>query len=551
MSESTKKQTFLHGAALLALATAVVKVIGALYKLPLNEVIGKAGYSYFMTAYDIYAVLLMISSAGLPVAMSRMISQASALGNSRQVKQIYKVSRAIFLGLGLASSVLMVVGCRWLANMMNQPDATASILVLGPSALLMGIISTYRGFFQGQGDMRPTSNSQMLEAVFKLVVGLAAAFLIMRSTGRVDLAAGGAILGVTVSCLISVFYLRARLVPAYKELPKDVGIPLSAGKTAKDLLAIAIPITVGAAGLQLLTVFENGLYMDRLVYLIGSNQYMSHLVTDTVDVQEAASTLKGIYNMAQTIFNMPCAFIIPITVSVIPAISSRLTLCQDEEVRQTEESAARVTGLLSLPCSMGLVLLAGPIMSLLGNCQGEQLVLGGTLMALLGASVFLYAIIQYTNALLQSHGFAHVPVIHMLLCGFARLVVVYILAGNPNLGIVGVPLGSLGCYLCIAVLNLLAIRRLVPQKPRLLRNLLRSLPAAVIMGVAVYGSYFAMTNLLSLSAESRLHSALLCAAPIAVGIVVYFISVVVTKAITREDCLLLPKGDRIADLLHL
>lgn len=551
MSDSTKKQTFLHGAALLALATAVVKVIGALYKLPLNEVIGKAGYSYFMTAYDIYAVLLMISTVGLPVAMSRMISQASALGNYRQVKQIYKVSRAIFLGLGLASSVLMVVGCRWLANMMNQPDATASILVLGPSAFLMGVISTYRGFFQGQGDMRPTSNSQMLEAVFKLVIGLAAAFLIMKTTQRVDLAAGGAILGVTVSCLISTFYLRSRLVPAYRDLPQDAGAALSAKQTAKDLLAIAIPITIGAAGLQLLTVFENGLYMDRLVYLIGSNQYMSHMVTGGVDVQEAASTLKGIYNMAQTIFNMPCAFIVPITVSVIPAISERLTLCQDAEVRQTEESAARVTGLLSLPCSVGLILLASPIMSLLGNCQGEQLVLGSTMMALLGASVFLYAIIQYTNALLQSHGYAHVPVIHMLLCGVARLAVVYVLSGNPNLGILGVPMGSLGCYLCIALLNLLAIRRLVPQKPRLLRNLARSLPAAAIMGGAVYGCYFAMTNFLPLSAESRLHSILLCAAPILVGVVVYFVSVVLTKAITREDCLLLPKGDKIADLLHL
>ena len=113
MSDSTKKQTFLHGAALLALATAVVKVIGALYKLPLKEVIGFDGYSYFMTAYDIYAVLLMISTVGLPVAMSRMISQASALGNFNQVRKIYKVSRTIFLILGLASTALMMTVIIW------------------------------------------------------------------------------------------------------------------------------------------------------------------------------------------------------------------------------------------------------------------------------------------------------------------------------------------------------------------------------------------------------------------------------------------------------
>ena len=549
MSESAKKQTFLHGAALLAMATAVVKIIGALYKLPLKEIIGFDGYSYFMTAYDIYAVLLMISTVGLPVAMSRMISQANALGNYNQVRQIYKVSRMIFLILGLASTGIMMIGCQWLAKLMNQPNATASILVLGPCALLMTIISTYRGFFQGQGNMLPTSVSQVLEALFKLLVGLVVAYGIMKLTNSVALAAGGAIFGVTIGCLIAALYMRAKLVPAFREMPQDTGTALSKKQTLKELLSIAVPITIGAAGLQLITVFENAVYMDRLLYLLETNQYMPSMLSD--GAQAAADTLKGIYNMSQTIFNMPCSFIIPITVSVIPAISSRLTLMQDQEVRQTEESAARVTGLLSLPCSFGLMLLASPIMSMLADCHGQQLVLGGTMMATLGASVFLYAIIQFTNALLQSHGYAHIPVIHMLLCGVARLAAVYFLSDNPALGILGVPLASLGCYFCIAVLNLVAIRVRVAQKPRLLRSLLRSLPSALIMSVAVFGCYYAMTNFLPLDPDSRLHAAVLCAVSIGVGVVSYFISVVLTKAITREDCLLLPKGEKIARLLHL
>ncbi len=546
---SAKKQNFLQGAAVLALATAVVKVIGALYKLPLNEVIGKAGYGYFMTAYQIYSVLLMISTAGLPVAMSRMISQASALGQYDRVRSIYKTSRTIFVLLGAFSTVLMMAGCWFLADMLNQPNAWAAILVLGPSALLMGLISTYRGFFQGQGDMRATSNSQMLEAVFKLLVGLGAAFVIMKTTGRVDLAAGGAILGVTVSCLISVVYLRGKVVPAYRDLPRTGEAIPSFGSTAKSLLAIAVPITIGSAGLQLLTVVETGLYMDRLVYLVGSGQYMGHMVTGDMDAQLAADTLKGIYDMAQTIFNMPCAFIIPITVSVIPAITESLTLAKDQAVRTTEESAARITGLLSLPCSVGLMLLASPIMSLLGDCQGEQLVLGAQLMAILGATVFLYAIIQYTNALLQSHGYAYVPVIHMLLCGAAKLLVVYILVGNPNVGILGAPIGAAACYLCIALLNLIAIRKLVPQKPRLLANLMRPLLPAAVMGAAVFGSYWALTRILD--PNSRLASLLLCGIPVGVGVVVYCVAVVLFKTIQKEDCQLLPKGEKLAKLLRL
>ena len=258
MSDTSKKQTFLHGAALLAIATAVVKIIGAFYKLPLNEVLTPKGYAYFTTAYDIYTVLLLISTAGLPVAMSRMISEASTKGHYSQVRRIYNVARVIFLVLGVFSTAFMAIGCKALANSMSQPDAWFSIICLAPCALFMGLISTYRGFFQGQGNMRPTSNSQMIEAVLKLVVGLAAALLIMYLTDDIALAAGGAILGVTFGCVISVIYLRAKQGADLSQMPRTDEPVTSFGKTAKQLLSIAVPITIGTAGLQLLTVLETG-----------------------------------------------------------------------------------------------------------------------------------------------------------------------------------------------------------------------------------------------------------------------------------------------------
>ncbi len=561
MSEAGKKQNFLHGAALLAMATAVVKLIGAFYKIPLKMIIGDQGYGYFTTAYDIYSVLLMVSTAGLPIAMSRMISQASSLGRYNQVRRVYKTSRAIFLALGLVSSLLMILGCRALADVLEQPDAWAAILCLGPCALLMGILSTYRGFFQGQENMRPTSNSQMLEAVFKLLVGLAAAFIIMRMTQSVSLAAGGAILGVTVSCLVSAVYLKSKFSPAYRELPQTGEKVTGHRETAKALLAVAIPITIGSAGLQLLTVVETGLYMDRLVNLIETNRYTLPLI-DTLKQElmvadaaaisgdlsnQVAASLKGIYNFSQTVFNMPCAFIIPITASVLPAITSHLTLLNNRAVRATEESAARITGLLSLPCSVGLAILARPVMALLGGYSGEKLALASSLMAMLAVSIFLYAVIQYTNVVLQSHNLAHIPVVNMLVSGVMKLVVVYILVGNPALGILGAPIGTLLCYGAISVLNLIAIARMVPQKPNLLGNLLRPLLPAALMGAAVWGCYWGLTQVLG-AEGSRV---LLCGIPIAVGGAVYLVCVVAFKAIKREDCLLLPKGEKLAKLLHL
>ena len=547
MSETSKKQNFLQGAALLAIATAIVKLIGAFYKLPLNMAIGAEGYSYFTTAYDIYSVMLLISTAGLPVAVSRMISQASTLEHYTRMRKIFRTALVMFAIMGALTSVLMIFGAKPLANVMNQPDAWVSIACLGPCGILICLMSAYRGYFNGQGNMAPTSVTQVIEAFVKLVVGLALAFLLIRMTGSVAWAAGGAILGVTMGSAIALVYMLAKFRPSYKGLPVTGEDPGTTKDTVKELLTIAIPITVGSAGLQLLTVIESGLYMDRLVHLMETGQYMSHMVQGAVTAQKAAATLKGLFNMTQTIFNMPCAFIIPIAVSVLPAVTSFLTLGDHKGVRETEESASRITGLLSLPCAVGLTVLARPIMALLGGYEGEQLDMSAKFMAIQGITVFLYAIIQYTNALLQSHGYVNVPVINMLSSGVVRLVLVYVMVGNPNLGLMGAPLGAFIGYLLIAVLNLVAIEQKVEQKPKLLKNLLRPAMPALVMGTVVFFCYRALVSVIGIDG-SRI---ILAGAPIAVGVVVYFVCVVLMKSITREDCLLLPKGEKIAKLLRL
>ena len=547
MSESAKKQNFLQGAALLALATAIVKVIGAFYKLPLNMAIGAEGYSYFTTAYDIYAVMLLVSTAGLPVAVSRMVSEASTLGHTNRLKKVFRTSLTIFAILGAVSSVIMIFGAKWLANIMSQPDAWISIACLGPCGLLICLMSAYRGYFNGQGNMTPTSVTQVIEAFIKLVVGLALAFLLVRITGSVAMAAGGAIIGVTLGSALALIYMLAKFRKSYGSLPQTHEDAGTTRDTVKELLAIAIPITIGSAGLQLLTVIESGLYMDRLVDLIGSGRYMGHMVTGTVTAQKAAATLNGLFKLTQTIFNMPCAFIIPIAVSVLPAITSFLTMGDHKGVRETEESAARITGLLSLPCAVGLAVLARPVMALLGGYEGEQLELSAKFMTIQGITVFLYAIIQYTNALLQAHGYVNAPVVNMLSAGVLRLVLVYILVGNPDMGLMGAPVGAFVGYGLIAVLNLVAIAKKVPQKPKLLKNLLRPGIPALVMGVVVFFCYRLLVMLLGIDG-SRI---ILCGAPIAVGVVVYFVCVVLMKSITREDALLLPKGEKIAKLLRL
>ena len=530
MSDAQKKQNFLQGTALLAMATAIVKVIGALYKIPLNAIIGEQGFGYFNTAYEIYNVLLMISTAGLPVAMSRMISQASSLKHYNQVRRIYNTARGIFLGLGITGTLLMTLFCRQLAQFQNQPDAWAAIGCLGPCVLLICVMSTFRGFFQGQSNMLPTSISQVLEAVVKLIVGIVAALILLKTTGSVALAAGGAILGVTASCLVSSVYLFGCFRKVYPNLPQTREEPRSFADTARGLLIIAIPITLGSAGLQFLTMLETKIYMGRLLLFHS---------------QAAADTMRGIYGMTQTIFNMPCAFITPITISIIPAITAQLTTCRDQEAKEIEESAARITGLISMPCAFGLGLLAEPVTSLLGGYTGNNLILATRLMTILGFSIMFNAVVLMTTAIMQAHGHAGRPVINMLIGGLLKLAAVFLLTGNPHIGIVGTPVGTLLCYLAICILNLYSIRTLLENPPSLVKHLLRPFFAAAIMGVFVFAT---LTVLKYAGISSRL---ILCGGPIAVGVLVYVFAAVKIKVVTREDCLLLPKGEKIAKLLKL
>ena len=530
MSEAQKKQNFLQGTALLAMAAMVVKLIGALYKVPLNAIIGEKGFGYFSTAYEIYNILLMISTAGLPVAMSRMISQASSLEHYGQVRQIYSTARRIFLILGVTGSLLMTVFCRQLAAFWNQPDAWAAIGFLGPCVLLICVMSAYRGYFQGQSNMIPTAVSQVLEVVTKLIVGMLAAVLLLKATASIPLAAGGAILGVTVSCMVSVVYLFTRFRKSYRALPDTGDTPESFKATARELLKIAIPITLSSTCLSIITSLSSKIYMGQLLTFVS---------------QEAADTMRGVHVMTQTIYNMPCAFITPITVSIIPAITSQITLKKYRETRLTEESAIRVTGIFSMPCAVGLTVLAQPVTALLGRYSGENLVLATRMMTVLGVSIVFNALVLVTTAIMQAHGNVNRPVVNMLIGGVLKLVVVYVLTGNPAIGIVGTPIGTLLSYVVICILNIFSIRSLVSDPPRILRNLVRPFLAACLMGLAVWLTWWSM------STAGMTSRTLLAIVPVAMGVVVYLLAAVVFKVITKEDCLLLPKGEKIAKLLKL
>ncbi|MBQ1755796.1 MAG: polysaccharide biosynthesis protein, partial [Oscillospiraceae bacterium] len=499
-----------------------------------NRLLGKSGFGYFNTAYDIYAVLLMVSTTGLPVAMSRMISESRTLGRTRQIRQIYRVSLLVFLIIGLAGAGGMAILCHQLSSVMSQKESWFAILCLSPAVLFISLISADRGFFQGQSNMMPTSISQVLEALVKLVVGLIAAWIFKKQTGSMIYAAGGAILGVTASTVASYLYLVQKRRRAMAELDTEFcedETVLSRKQTARQLLSIAVPISLGAAGMQLIIAIDGAVYMARLKGAAGFATKM-------------ANDMKGIYNFCQTIFNMPCAFITPLTISVIPAITEQLTRRASRVANTVAESAIRVTSLIAMPCSVGLIVLAEPIMGFLGHYAGADLVLATKLMRILGVCVGINSLVLIVTAILQAHGYVYLPVLNLAIGGIVKIIVNFVLVGNPKINIVGAPLGTLACYLLISGLDVFAMKRVLRRPPALLRNVWKSAVAAVLMGAVAW-----LVN--RVLAGAGLSAAIRAAGAILVAVVVYAVMVLIMKVITADDCKLLPKGDKIAKILKI
>lgn len=549
-----KKQTFLQGTAVLAMATVLVKLMGFLFKVPLNNIIGEDGFGYFNTAYDVYNVLLMISTTGLPVAMSRMISQAQTLGNHAQIKRIYRTSLYVFLTIGMVGSLGMLFFCRQLSVMVTtNENSWAAIAALAPCVLLICLVSAYRGFFQGQSNMTPTSVSQIFEAVTRLVVGLGLAWLVMKLTGKayvrmqgivlapgetaqdygdITLAAGGAILGVTLGSLISVVYLHHKFRQSNQILSLGGGTAKSTRSTMKELLSIAVPITLGSAGLQIINLFDTMIYMRRLT---GALQW----------TEKMADSAKGVYNFCQTVFALPCSFIPTITIAVIPAITASLTRKDLAEAKATSESSVRTMALIAMPCAAGLFVMAEPVIRLLCSTYTEDRIqLAATMLAILGLTVIFNSLVLLLNAIMQAHGDVVTPVVNMLIGGIIKIIVNYILVGQPNLNIVGAPIGTFICYISITALDLIAMKRHISARPAIFKNIIRPGLASAIMGAATFMVYRVLSNAIS-------SWKLACLLSLTFAVVLYAVLVVFLRCLTYEDCMLLPKGEKIAKILRI
>ena len=525
-----KKQSFLGGVATLTAAVAVVKVIGALYKIPLGNILGTEGMTHFNAAYKIYGFLLALSTAGLPLALSKLVAEARALGRYNQSRRLLRTALLLFVALGTAGTSLMLFWTEELAALMHNSLAYWPIKALSLSVVCVCVMSAFRGYTQGSQNMVPSATSQVIEALFKLIVGLALAWYLVEQGLGVEIGAAGAILGVTVSTVLAMLYMVVYYLLRRRDTPRGEDVPMAYGVLLRRILSIGIPITLGASGMNLIMLIDQSLIMGRLQAVLGLSE-------------QAAAALNGEYEFGMTLFNLPAAFIPPVTMCLIPFVSSAVARRDHDRVTRLVGTSLRLTTLIAFPAGVGLSVLAGPILQLLYPAQRESAAAATYHLQILGIASIFVCLMLLTNAILQAHDRAHVPICTMLLGGVVKVVTNYILVGNPSINIKGAPIGTLVCYGLIALLNLVLVDRVLVKRPGYGQLFLKPLIATAAMGAAARGSFSLLLP--------RLGNSLAVILAIAAACLVYAALVLALRIITREDLEMVPHGEKLAKLLRI
>ncbi|MBQ8390810.1 MAG: polysaccharide biosynthesis protein [Oscillibacter sp.] len=536
MSEQAKKQSFLGGAAILASAVAVVKLIGAFYKLPLNNILGDVGKTYFNTAYEIYSVLLTLSTAGLPLAISKLTSQAQAQGRENEKRKILRVALVLFFVIGAVGSLFMFTCAQDLAHFQNNASAFLSIRALSPAVFCVCLLACIRGYTQGQGNMTPTATSQVLEALCKLGLGLPLAWYLLRMGAGLEAGAAGAIFGVTVGTVVSLLFLAVYLL-RHRTAAPALDVTSRSSDLVKAILAIGIPITISDSAMSIITVVDTKIILGQLQPGLGLTE-------------EAAAALKGQYSWAMDMVNMVASFVYPVTTSLIPAAAALFTKKDYAGADRTISTGFRLLALLALPAGVGLSVLSTPIMRLVLPAQREAAWYSGPHLQVLGIACIFICIMILTNAVLQTYGKEKLPIFTVIVGGVVKVVMNYFLVGDPTINIHGAKYSTLACYVVIAGLNLFFVWKYSPRKPKYLSIFAKPVLASALMGLSAKAVYSVAGGVLRASTSYGGNAiATLVAIVAAVG--VYAVLVIALRILRAEDVQNIPHGKKIAKLLHL
>ena len=503
------KKTFVKGAAVLALSGLICKVLGAIYRVPLGNTIGTEGMGNYQMAYPVYSLLLVISSAGVPIAVSKMVSEECARGNFRGANEIFRVTLAALLAVGVLSFILLYAAATPIAAAMGLKSAALSLRMLSPSLVFVAMVSAYRGYLQGRQLMGATAVSQVAEQLVRLTLGLYIARMWMPMGA--EYGSGGALLGVTLSELAGL----AVIMGYYAAKRKEFSFPWTADRArVKRILGLlwrlAFPVTLGACAAAIVSAIDSSVVM-RVLTSEGYSQ------TD-------ASSLFGLLSgFVQPIVNMPTVLFAAISMAIVPALSAELACKRLKSAARHADMAYKTGIILGLPCSVGLFLLAEPLLAaMFSGLSPQDIGIAGSLLRILAPSVFLMSVSQITTGILQGSGRTVYPVLSMLLGSIVKLFMGMWLIRMEALNIKGAAWGTFICFLITAIINTLLVIRYSGVTLSFKDMFVSPVFSTAGMSVAV----LAVHSLVDSNAGTWLS--------VLAGMVVYAIILILTKGLDRE-----------------
>lgn len=526
------KKSFMQGAVILGIAGLIIKVLGAFFRIPLANLIGDEGMGYYQTAYPIYVLFLTLATAGIPIAISKLVSERIAVQDYYEAHRVFRISFILLFCIGISSAAICFFGAEYLVTAMGNPNAKFAMLAISPALLFVPLMASYRGYFQGMQNMKPTAVSQVVEQLFRVAAGLTLAFVLL-NYGRKYAAAGasfgataGAVAGLIAIVAIYLFkrkYLRAD-IERTSHVNKEKGTTI-----LTKIFIIAVPITIGAAIMPIMNAIDLGIVMRRL--------------QETGWSYDAANGLYGqLTGMAGPLINFPQVLTQAVSMSLVPAVAAAYKQKDMNFLRYNVQLGLRTSIIIGMPCALGLMTLSYPIMQLLYPLQKASAASAAPALFIMASGVIFLSTVQTLTGVLQGIGKQMIPVRNLFIGAIAKIILTYTLTGIVSINVKGAAIGTVVAYIVASTLNILAVKKYTGAKFDAKLTFIKPVAAGVVMSAAVWVSYRIFYGFLGNTLSTALS--------ILIGAAVYALMLFVTKAITNEEIKLLPKGNKLIRVLN-
>lgn len=527
-----EQKSFFKGALILSLAGIISKLLGAVYRIPFARLVGDEGMGLYQMAYPFYTLILAVSTAGIPLAISKLVAERSNRKDAVGIQKVFRLSMALLLAFGLLTAAGLFMGAEYIAaNILNEPRAALSLKAIAPAILFTSVMSTFRGYFQGFQTMTPTALSQITEQLIRVTTVFIAAFYLLPF--GVEYAAAGATFGAATGgmaglILLSGIYFWSKRKSNKRNLLSESlqSSEESNWSLVKQIVFLAVPISIGGLVLPLMQTMDTFIVPGRLQ-------------AAGFTTAEATGLYGQLSGMAGAIINLPFIITTALAASLVPAVADSIASGRPNAVKGQFSTAMLLALIIVLPASVGLLVLAEPICMLLYNEPAA-----GIPLAWLAPTVLAVGLFQTSTGALQGMGRPVIPVISLIWGVILKGVLTYGLTAVPTLGIKGAALGTVIGFLVAAFRNLFVISKIIGYEWfKFKDHLLKPVVSVLVMGIVVIQSYGKLV-------ERGIGEELSTLLPITLGAGVYFLVLILIGGIKAEDIRRMPKiGPAIAKIL--